>query len=67
MEAMLGISLNSYPYFNQQKCFVYTLSSTKLEKRTEQILPESDGGAGGKGRVQEVVGRNGQNNICAYE
>jgi hypothetical protein len=43
MEAVLGISLYSYPYLNQQKRFVfliivYTLSSTKLEIRAEQIL-----------------------------
>jgi hypothetical protein len=46
MEAMLGNSLYSYPYLNQQKCsvfliIVYTLSSTKLEIRTEQFLPGS--------------------------
>jgi hypothetical protein len=40
MEAMLGISLYSYPYLNQQKHFVfliiaYVLSLTKLEKRAE--------------------------------
>jgi hypothetical protein len=44
MEAMLGISLYSYPYFNYQKCFVfliiaYVYFSTKLEKRAEQALP----------------------------
>jgi hypothetical protein len=38
MEAMLGISLNSYPYLNEQKCFVfliivYVFSLTKLEVR----------------------------------
>jgi hypothetical protein len=48
MEAMLGISLNSYPYLNYQKRFVFliiacTLSSTKLEIRAEQILPGSGG------------------------
>jgi hypothetical protein len=53
MEAMLGISLYSYPYLNEQKCFVllitvYTLSSTKLEIRAEQFLPGS-----------KVVGRKG--------
>jgi hypothetical protein len=46
MEAMLGISLYSYPYLNKQKCFVFliignTLSSTKLETRAEQFLPGS--------------------------
>jgi hypothetical protein len=51
MEAMLGISLYSYPYLNQQKCFVlpiiaYVFSSTKLEIRAEQVLPGSEGGGG---------------------
>jgi hypothetical protein len=34
MEAMLGISLYSYPY---------VFSSTKLEIRAEQVLPGSEG------------------------
>jgi hypothetical protein len=56
MEAILGISLYSYPYFNYQKCFVfliiaYVFSSTKLEKRAEQVLPGSQGGKG-RGRGQ---------------
>jgi hypothetical protein len=43
MEAMLGISLYSYPSVNYQECFVfviiaYVFSSTKLEKREEQVL-----------------------------
>jgi hypothetical protein len=51
MEAMLGISLYSYPYLNNQKCFVlliivYVSSSTKLEIRAEQFLP------GSKGRIE---------------
>jgi hypothetical protein len=46
MEAMLGISLYSYPYLNWQKCFVfliiaYVFSSTNLEIRTGQFLPGS--------------------------
>jgi hypothetical protein len=46
MEAMLGISLYSYPYHNQQKCFVSLIiasvfSPTKLEIRAEHILPGS--------------------------
>jgi hypothetical protein len=58
MEAMLGISLYSYPYLNQQKRFVsltiaYVFSSTKLEKRAEQVLPGSGGGG-------EVMGGRGQ-------
>jgi hypothetical protein len=48
MEAKLGISLYSYPYFNQQKPLVllinvYTLCSTKLEIRAEQCLLGSEG------------------------
>jgi hypothetical protein len=71
MEAMLGISLYSYPYLKLQKCYVfliiaYVFSSTKLEKRAEQILPGSKGGEGEKegagGRV-----RNDPNNVCTYE
>jgi hypothetical protein len=55
IEAMLGIFLNSYPYLNQQKHFVFliiafTFSSTKLEIRAEWILPGSKGvGMRGKG------------------
>jgi hypothetical protein len=57
MEAMPGISLYSYPYLNQQKCCVfliipYVFSSTKLEKRAEQIQPGREGG----GREREGVG-----------
>jgi hypothetical protein len=51
MEAMLGISLYSYPYLNYQKhcvflIIVYVYSSTILEKRTEQVLPGSEGDGG---------------------
>jgi hypothetical protein len=51
MEAMLGISLYSYLYLNQQKCYVcltiaYVFFLTKLEKRGEQVLPGSEGGWG---------------------
>jgi hypothetical protein len=72
MEAMLVISLYSYPYLNQQKCFVfliiaYTFSSTILKIRAEQILPRSGGWWGGWtimgwGGVW-VGGRNGPNNV----
>jgi hypothetical protein len=43
MEAMLGISLYS--------CLIiaYVYSSTKLEKRAEQVLPGSEGSVGRKG------------------
>jgi hypothetical protein len=47
MKAMLGISLYSYPYLNQQKRFVLiivsTLSPIKLEIRAKQFLPGSEG------------------------
>jgi hypothetical protein len=48
MESMLGISLYSYTYLSLQKRFVflitvYVFSSTKLEKRAEQVLPGSKG------------------------
>jgi hypothetical protein len=47
MEEMLGISLYNYPYLNYQKCYVfliiaYVYSSTKLEKRADQILLGSE-------------------------
>jgi hypothetical protein len=78
MEAMLVISLYSYPYLNQQKCFVfliiaYVFSSTKLEIRAEQLLPGSEGvgeqggGGDGRGRGLRVGGRNGLNIVCTYE
>jgi hypothetical protein len=68
---MLGISLYSYPYLNYQKCFVfliisYVFSSTKFEKRAEQVLPRSKGG-GGQREGARVGGRNGTNNVCTYE
>jgi hypothetical protein len=49
METMLGISLYSYPYLKEQKCYVfliisYVFSSTILEKRAEQVLPGSEVG-----------------------
>jgi hypothetical protein len=44
VEAMLGISLYSYLYLKLAKCYVFLIithvfSSTKLEKRAEQVLP----------------------------
>jgi hypothetical protein len=68
MEAMLGISLYSYPYLNLQKRFVvfiiaYVFSSIKLEKRAEQFLPGSEG----VGKKEGTRGRNGPNNVCTYE
>jgi hypothetical protein len=70
MEAKLGISLYSYPYLNQQKCYVllliaYVFSSTKLWKRAEQVSPVSEGD--GQAREgMEARGRN-PNNVCTYE
>jgi hypothetical protein len=54
MKAILGISLCSYPYLNQQKRFVflvitYVFSSRKLEKRAEQVLPRREGSGRGEG------------------
>jgi hypothetical protein len=48
MEAMLGISLYSHPYFKPAKMLVfliiaYVFSLTKLEKSAEQVLPGSKG------------------------
>jgi hypothetical protein len=52
----LGISLYSYPYINYQKCLAfliiaYVYSSTKLEKRAEQVLPGSEEGVGEEGKI----------------
>jgi hypothetical protein len=46
MEAMLGISLYNYLYPKLAKmiCLSYVFSSTKSEKRAEQILPGRWGG-----------------------
>jgi hypothetical protein len=45
---------------------VYTLSSTKLEIRTKQFLPGSEG-VGGRRWGQEERGRNDSNIVYAYE
>jgi hypothetical protein len=42
------------------------LSSTKLEKRAEHVLPGSDG-IGGRGRGRGAGGRNDPNNVHTYE
>jgi hypothetical protein len=60
MEAMLGISLYSYPYHNYQKCFIflfiaYVFSSTKLEISTEQVLPRSKGQGWERGHGAEMT------------
>jgi hypothetical protein len=48
MKAMLGISLYSYLYPKLAKTYVfliinYVFSSTKLQKRVEQVLPGNGG------------------------
>jgi hypothetical protein len=54
---------------NYQKRYVfliiaYVFSSTKLEKRAEEVLPGNEvGGGAGEG----VWRRNGPNNVCTYE
>jgi hypothetical protein len=42
------------------------LSSTKLEKRAEQVLLGREG-VRGRGGGQGAVGRDGPNNVCTYE
>jgi hypothetical protein len=71
MEAMLGISLYSYSYLIWQKCYVlliiaFVFSSTKLEKRTEQVLPGSEE-SGGEREGAGVGGKMTQKNVCTYE
>jgi hypothetical protein len=56
MEAMLGISLYSCLYLKLAK--MQCLSSTKLEKRAEQVLPGIERGAGE---------RDSPHNVCIYE
>jgi hypothetical protein len=63
MEAMIGISLYSYPYLKQAKmlCLSYyclCLLFNKLEKRAEQVLRGSKAGDGrewGRGQGEEVA------------
>jgi hypothetical protein len=68
---MLRISLYSYLYLKLAKmlCFfliiAYVFSSTKLDKRAEQVLPGS--GLGGRGWGRKQRGRDGPNNVCTYE
>jgi hypothetical protein len=51
----------------------YTLSSTKLEIRAKQFLPDMEGVRGrerGQGGVREEVGEAGRNDpsiVCTYE
>jgi hypothetical protein len=55
MEAILGISLYSYPLSQLAKIlclsYAYVFSSTKLEIRAEQVLPGSEGSWVGRERV----------------
>jgi hypothetical protein len=71
MEAMLGISLYSYPYLNKQKCFVFliiAMSSLQQNWRRVQnrFCLEARGEGGGE-RGYGSVGRNDPNNVCTYE
>jgi hypothetical protein len=70
MESMLGISLYGCPYLKLAKplCFSYSyvFSSTKLEKRAEQVQPGSKG-VGVIERGKEAGGKNGPNNVWPYE
>jgi hypothetical protein len=70
--------LYNYPYLNWQKPLVlpitaYTLSSTKLEIRVKEFLPDSEGVGGereGAGGIRERVGEGGRNDpniVCTYE
>jgi hypothetical protein len=68
MEAMLGIFLYGYLYLKLAKMYAFRIfphvfSSTKLEKRAEQVLPGSEGGGGMRG----ARGRDGPNNVYTYE
>jgi hypothetical protein len=44
----------------------YVFSSTKLEKKAEQVLPGSEE-VGGRWRGPGAVGRDDPNNVCTYE
>jgi hypothetical protein len=71
MEAMLGISLYSYPYLKLAKtlclsyyCLCLLFNKIGEESRTDSAWNE---GCGGRGRRKEARGRNGPNNVCTYE
>jgi hypothetical protein len=72
MEAMLGISLYSYPLISTSKnamSFLLLLKSTLQQNwRTRQnsFCLEARG-VGGRGMGQRAGGRNGPNNVCTYE
>jgi hypothetical protein len=46
--------------------YAYVFSSTKLERRAEQVLPGSRG-VGGKREEHRAGGRNDPNNVCTFE
>jgi hypothetical protein len=71
MEAMLGISLSSYPYLNQQKCFVFLIiafvfSSTKWRKWQNVFCLEARRDRGSRIGLG-ARGSNGPNNVCTCE
>jgi hypothetical protein len=53
MEAMLGISLYSYSYLNQQKCFVFIIGHVYFSISGEKGRMGSAGKLGGGGRGRE--------------
>jgi hypothetical protein len=60
MKGMLGISLYSCLYLNLQKCYVFLIiayfyCSTEMEKSSEQVLPESEGGGWRLGQEGEMT------------
>jgi hypothetical protein len=59
MEAMLGISLYSYPYLKLAKmlCFSYYCLCLLFNKIGEQVLPGSEGDGE---RVRELGGQEGE-------
>jgi hypothetical protein len=71
MEATLGLSLYSCLYLKLAKMLSFLLShifsSTKMEKRAEQVLPGSRGMEGRRGKGGRRGGRNGPKNVCTYE
>jgi hypothetical protein len=73
MDAMLGISLYSYPYVKLAKtlclsyyCLYRLFNKIGEEGRTGSALKRGGGGRGG-GWGWWARGRNGPNNVCTYE
>jgi hypothetical protein len=73
MEAMLGISLYSYPYLKLAKTLSFLLllmSSLQQNWRRGQnrfCLEAKEMVGRGRGRGRGAGGRNGPNNVCIYE